>query len=300
MSFDPRALPSQVGKTFAVTGGASGIGYYIAEQLTGAGASVILLARSAQRADAAMASIRGINPAAELASIAFDLSSLDSVSAAASALPPVDGIALNAGLTSATASRELTADGLERMVGENYVAHFALMAQVLPKVAARVVSMGSMSTRLARADVTDLLQERAKYNASKAYAYSKHAMQAFGFELDRRLRLRGSDIRSLVAHPGFAMDVQAPDRGRYRTISAAERFGQNLLRPMTQGKDRGAWPAVRALTDPAAQGGEFFGPGNGLKGAPVPVKAVPQDRDPAFGAELWRLSEQWAGLKFEV
>jgi len=96
------------------------------------------------------------------------------------------------------------------------------------------------------------------------------------------------------------MDVQAPDRGRYRTISAAERFGQNLLRPMTQGKDRGAWPAVRALTDPAAQGGEFFGPGNGLKGAPVPVKAVPQDRDPAFGAELWRLSEQWAGLKFEV
>lgn len=300
MNWDPRTLPDQTGKHFAVTGGSSGIGYYIAEQLTAAGASVTLLARSEKRADAAIASIRTVTPTAQLAFIPFDLISLASVSAAASALPPVDGVVLNAGLTSATKGRELTADGLERMVGENYVAHFALLARALPKVSGRVVSMGSMSTRLARADVTDLLQERAKYNASKAYAYSKHAMQAFGFELDRRLRDSGSGIRSLVAHPGFAMDVQAPDRGRYREISAAETLGQNLLRPMTQGKDRGAWPAVRALTDPAAQGGEFYGPRNGLKGTPVPVKAVAQDYDPAFGAELWRLSEQWAGIKFDV
>jgi len=300
VTWNPSSLPTQSGKTFAVTGGSSGIGYFIAEQLTAAGASVILLARSEKRADAAIATIRTVTPTAQLAFIPFDLASLASVSAAASALPPVDGIVLNAGLTSATAGRELTADGLERMVGENYVAHFALVAQSLSKVSGRVVSMGSMSTRLARADVTDLLQESGRYNASKAYAYSKHAMQAFGFELDRRLRASGSSIRSLVAHPGFAMDVQAPNRGRYRQISVGERFGQNLLRPMTQGKDRGAWPAVRALTDPAAQGGEFYGPSGTVKGRPVVARAVAQDYDPAFASELWRLSEQWAGIKFDL
>jgi NAD(P)-dependent dehydrogenase (short-subunit alcohol dehydrogenase family) len=302
VNYDPHHLPSQAGKTFAVTGGATGIGYFIVEQLACAGASVILLARSEQRADAAMATVRTLAPSAQLSFIPFELGSLKSVSAAALALPPVDGIAFNAGLVHPTKGRELTEDGLERMVGGNYVAHFALLARAFSSLTpqARVVSMGSMSTRLVKADIGDLMQEHGQYNANNAYAYSKHAMQAFGFELDRRLRASGSGIQSLVAHPGFALDVQAPRRGRFRTISAAELLGQNLLRFMTQGKDRGAWNPVRALTDPDAKGGEFYGPRGSVKGRSVLVQSVPQDRDPAFGAELWRLSEQWAQLKFDV
>ena len=290
--------------TVVVTGGSSGIGYFVSEQLARQGHSVIIAARTASKADAAMASIRGQVPGAELFFVPFDLDSLASVRAAAgqiTALGAVDGLALNAGLTSPTKARQLTEDGLEKTVGGNYVAHFALAAQLWPALSptARIVSMGSMSTRLAKADLENLMQQRGRYNASKAYAYSKHGMQAFGFELDRRLRAAGSGIQSLVAHPGFAMDVQAPKRpGVNDHIDA--RLGQNLLRPMTQGKDRGAWPMVTALTDPDARGGEFYGPPNGLKGRPKLVTAVAQDRDPAFGQRLWQLSEEWAGLSFDV
>jgi NAD(P)-dependent dehydrogenase (short-subunit alcohol dehydrogenase family) len=289
--------------THVVTGGSRGIGYFVAEQLAAAGHRVIIAARSEKRADVAAASIRQHVPGAVVDFVALGTASLESVAAAAGQLGPIDGLALNAGLTSPTDGREVTVDGLETVVATNYLGHFALVAQAFSSLSptARIVSMGSMSTRLARADIADLLQEQGRYSSSKAYAYSKHAMQALGIEMDRRLRQRGSGIQSLIAHPGFALDVQAAPRpGINDQVSAKNRLGQQLLRPMTQGKDAGAAAMVRALTDPQAQGGEYYGPPNGLKGAPALITAVPQDRDPEFGAELWRLSEQWTGIQFDL
>ena len=289
--------------TYVVTGGSRGIGYFVAEQLAAAGHRVVIAARDEKRADAAAASIRRHVPGAVIDFIALDTASLDSVARAARALGPTDGLALNAGLTSATDGREVTVDGLERVVATNYLGHFALVAQAFPKLAptARVVSMGSMSTRLVRADLANLLQSEGRYSSSKAYAYSKHAMQAFGLEFDRRLRVGGSGIQSLIAHPGFALDVQAvPRPGINDGMSRRNRLGQQLLRPMTQGKDAGAAAMVRALTDPAAMGGEYYGPPNGLKGRPRAIDAVAQDRSTEFGAELWQLSEQFTGIKFDV
>ena len=289
--------------TYVVTGGSCGIGYFVAEKLAAAGHRVVIAARSQERADAAAASIRRHVPEANLDFVALDTASLDSVAAAAEQLGAVDGLALNAGLTSPTKGRELTVDGLERVMATNYIGHFALTARLFPKLTttARVVAMGSMSTRLVRADVENLQQLAGSYSSSKAYAYSKHAMQAFGFELDRRLRASGSGIRALVAHPGFALDVQAASRpGINDQVSAKNRLGQQLLRPMTQGKDAGAAAMVRALTDPEAQGGEYYGPPNGLKGTPRVITAVPQDRDLSFSAKLWEQSEQWARLEFDV
>jgi NAD(P)-dependent dehydrogenase (short-subunit alcohol dehydrogenase family) len=289
--------------TYVVTGGSRGIGYFVAEQLAAAGHRVVIAARSQERADAAAASIRRHVSTADLDFVALDTASLESVAAAAERLGAIDGLALNAGLTSPTKGRELTVDGLERVMATNYIGHFALTARLFPKLTttARVVAMGSMSTRLVRADVDNLQQLDGSYSSSKAYAYSKHAMQAFGFELDRRLRASGSGIRAFVSHPGFALDVQAAKRpGINDQVSAKNRLGQQLLRPMTQGKDAGAAAMVRALLDPEAQGGEYYGPPNGLKGKPRVISAVPQDRDLMFSARLWEQSEQWAGLRFEV
>jgi NAD(P)-dependent dehydrogenase (short-subunit alcohol dehydrogenase family) len=305
VTWDPRALPSQEGKTFVVTGGSRGIGYFIAEQLASTGARVVLASRNRARTDAAIEAIRAIVSTAHLARVQLDLGSLASVAAAAVSLrdfAPVDGLVLNAGLTSGPRSRAVTFDGLELGVGTNYVGHFALAAQLFPALAAtaRVVSMGSMATKLQSADIGDLMQERSRYSWAASYANSKHAMQGFGFELERRLRVRGSGIRSLVVHPGFALDVQAPRRPGVDRLTPAERVWQNLLRPMTQGKDRGAWSTVRALLDPAAEGGEYYGPSHGVTGKPVLVKPVAQDIDPDFGRDLWARSEEWARLRFAV
>ena len=302
-AWDPRSLPSLAGKTYVVTGGSSGIGYFVVEQLAAAGASVVILARTQQRADAAIEQVRRRTPTADLRFIPFDLSSLESVAGAASQLTgPIDGVALNAGVIWPPRTRTLTADGLELMVGSNHVGHFALVARLFALLTpgAHIVSMGSMSTRTMKADFTDLMQERGKYSSDKPYPYSKHAVQAFSFEFARRLRQSGSDIRSLVAHPGFSLDAQAPRRGEVNRLRGRMRLAQNLFRPVTQGKDHGAWSMVRALVDPNAQSGSYIGPRGGLKGRPALKTAVAQDRDPAIGAVLWADSERWARVKFDV
>ena len=301
--WNPHSLPSLSGKTYTVTGGSSGIGYFVVEQLAQAGAAVVILARSKSKADAAIAQVRSRTPEADLRFIPFDLSSLQSVSAAASQLAgPIDGVALNAGLVWPPKTRTLTADGLEAMVGSNHVGHFALVAGIFGLLGpeARIVAMGSMSTRTMKADFDDLMQETGEYSSDKPYPYSKHAVQAFGFELDRRLRASGSGIRSLVSHPGFSLDAQAPRRGSVNQLSTRVRLVQNAARVVTQGKNRGAWPMVRALVDPNAQSGDYIGPSGGLKGKPTFKTAVAQDRDPANGAALWHRSEQWSGLTFDV
>ena len=301
MTWDPRALPSQAGTTVVVTGAGRGIGYFVAEQLAAAGARVIVTTRGDT---AVLDSIRSRVPRADLQLVQLELGSLASVRAAASqiaAFGPLDVLINNAGKTGGSRRRETTADGLEIMVGTNAYGPFALTALLLPTVTGRVVSLGSLSTRLAKVDLSDLEQRDGRYSVSKAYAFSKHGVHAFAFELDRRLRASGSAVRSLLAHPGFALDGNsAPRPGINDRASAAQRFAERLLRPVAHGKDRGAWPVVRAAVDPDARGGEFYGPSRSVTGPPVLTTPVPQSADPAFGSAFWDLAESATGVTFEV
>jgi len=302
--WDPSALPSQAGKTIVITGAGRGVGYFAAEQLARAGARVILTTRTEKDAATAIASIRSRVPAADLESVTLDLASLESIRAAATRLQelgPIDVLINNAGNTGGTRKRSTTSDGLELMVGTNAFGPFALTALVWPALApdAVVVSLGSMATRLARAKLDDYQQSEGRFSNSKAYAYSKHGTHAFAFELDRRLRASGSGIRSLLAHPGFALDGNSSRRpGINDRDSAGQRVAERLMRPVAHGKDRGAWPVVRAAVDPYASGGDFFGPKRSVTGHPVVVAAVPQSRAPEFGAEFWRQAEKATGITF--
>ncbi|MEP6482300.1 MAG: SDR family NAD(P)-dependent oxidoreductase [Rhodoglobus sp.] len=304
MNWDPRHLPSQAGKTIVVTGAGRGVGYFVAEQLAGAGARVIMTTRTKADADAAAAALRTEVPQAQLEFVTLDLASLASIRTAApelAAFGPIDVLINNAGKTSGAKQRETTADGLEVMVGTNAYGPFALTALLFPSITGRVVSLGSLATRLTKADLADLQQEHGTYSVSKAYAYSKHAVHAFAFELDRRLRAAGSGIESVLAHPGFALDGSAPRRaGVTDRNSAGQRFGERLMRPMAHGKNRGAWPVVRAAIDPSAESGQFYGPARSVTGPPVLATAVAQSADPAFGAEFWRLAEEATGVSFAV
>ena len=306
MTWDPLHLPSLAAKTVVVTGAGRGIGYFVSEQLAASGARVIMTTRSAVQADAAAAAIREQVPSARLEFVTLDLASLASIRGAAQellALGPIDVLVNNAGKVGGTRRREVTQDGLEVMVGTNAFGPFALTALLFPALndRARIVSLGSLATRLTRADLTDLQQQRGGYSVSKAYAFSKHAMHAFAFELDRRLRAAASARMSLLAHPGFALDGSAPlRRGVTDLNSPAQRVAERALRPMAHGKNRGAWPVVRAATDPDAAGGDFYGPSRSTTGRPVLVKAVAQSADPGFGAGFWRLAEEATGVRFEV
>ena len=301
MSWDPRSLPSQAGKTVVITGAGRGVGYFEAEQLAAAGARVILTTRGDT---IALDLIRSRVPGANLEHVALELGSLESIRQAASSLRelgPIDVLINNAGKTGGVKQREVTADGLEIMVGTNAYGPFALTALLFPSITGRVIGLGSLATRLAKADLADFEQSHGTYSVSKAYAYSKHGVHAFALELDRRLRAAGSGVQSLLAHPGFALDGSASPRpGVTDRNSAGQRFGERLLRPMAHGKDRGAWPVVRAAIDPDGTGGQFYGPARSVTGRPVLTTPVAQSADPAFGAAFWTLAEQATGITFDV
>jgi NAD(P)-dependent dehydrogenase (short-subunit alcohol dehydrogenase family) len=304
-SWDPHRLPDQSGRTFVVTGGNTGIGYYVAEQLATTGGRVVIASRNAERSAAAIAAIRDRVPGVEIEHVPLDLASLASVRDAAGAIRALGGVDVlvnNAGLVLASRRRHVTADGLELEVGGNFLGHFALTAQVFEAIrpGGRIIGLGSLSTMMVRLDPVDLLSER-RYGAFRAYAFSKHAVHGFAFELDRRLRAAGDPRASLLAHPGYAVNALAEKRpGVVSTASWWQRAGEIVSSPAAQGKDRGAWPVVRAAIDPSAESGEFYGPARMLRGEPIVVAPVASSASPDFGAHLWRFAEHHTGVEFRV
>lgn len=304
-AWDPAAPPSLAGRTVVVTGGNAGIGYFVSEQLADAGARVVIAARSEEKARLALDSIRSRVAGAALEHVPLDLASLASVRAAAeriAAFRPLHALVNNAGRVVASRHRMLTEEGYELTVGGNFLGHFALTTLLFPALAegGRVVGMGSDSTRMVRLDASDLWSER-RYSPFRAYAFSKHAVQGFHLELARRLAAAGDSRSSLLAHPGWATSAYASRRpGITDRDPAAGRFFEALTGWVGQGKDRGAWPAVRAVADPDAANGMYFGPRWMLAGAPVATRAVASSAAPAFGSALWADAEEKAGIRFPV
>jgi len=306
MSWYPVALPRLDGRTFLVTGANAGLGFFTSARLAGQGAHVVLSGRNPERLGAAVAALRERLPEASVDTLVMDTSSLASVGAAASqvqAFDRLDGLVLNAGMVHTPRVREESIDGNELVLATNHLGHFAFVAQVLPVLersdAARIVWLGSLSSRLSGFGIDDLQLER-RYDAWTAYAHSKIATQSTGFELARRLGAAGSPVASIVAHPGYSISGRTPRVPGVNAPSTGERFADHLQSPFTQGKHRGAEPVLVAATSPDALNGDYWGPVGWTKGAPARQVPTRTSTDAAVAARLWQLSEQWAGVSVPV
>ncbi|MFI9454260.1 SDR family NAD(P)-dependent oxidoreductase [Amycolatopsis sp. NPDC052450] len=292
--WDVHHLPRADGKTFLVTGGNAGIGYFVAEQLACSGATVLLGSRNAAKADAAMASIRSRVPDARLGHLRLDLSDLSSIRSSVDTMEieRLDAVVCNAGVLLEDQPRQETADGLELTFATNHLGHFVLTHRLMPLLeaaeAGRVVTTGSFVGKSAELDLDDL-QSKRDYQPKRTYARSKLAQMLFAFELDRRLRAEGSTVLSVVDHPGGALDSLTPPRPVHAS-PGGRKFPAGLL---LQGKEAGAWPAVRAVLDPAVRGGEMFGPRVfGLRGEPRRKPVRGRLADTALAARLWAASAE--------
>ena len=304
MSWYPLALPSRSGRRYLVTGANSGLGFFTAARLAVAGAHVVLSGRSPERLDAAVAAIRGARPAASVEALVMDQSSLDAVDAGADRLlagPPLDGIVANAGMVHTPTTRLESIDGNELVLATNVLGHFALFERMLPHLAdrARIVSLGSLSSRLSTFRVDDLQLERG-YDFWRAYAQSKIASQVIGFELDRRLRAAGVPIASIVAHPGYSITGRTPTVPGVNEPSAGTRFSDALQAAWAQGKHRGAEITLYALTAAGVAGGDFWGPRYLVRGEPTRQRPTGVSVDPTIGARAWAFAEQATGRSFTV
>jgi NAD(P)-dependent dehydrogenase (short-subunit alcohol dehydrogenase family) len=268
-SWDVNHLPRADGRTVLVTGASAGIGYFVAEQLAGAGATVVLGCRSPAKAEAAMAAIRETHRAASLRFLPLDLGDLSSL-ATDSLGTQLDAVVLNAGMLIEGTDPD------DRTFAVNHLGHFALTALLAPHLSpgARIVTTGSFVAKTAKFSPYEP-------DGKRAYARSKLAQMLFGFELARR------GVFSVVNHPGGALDSLTPPH----------RPGLRPQRLLLQGKDSGAWPAVRCVLDPDVRSGQLWGPRMfGLRGVPrqEPVCGILADTD--LAAAVWARSVELTGL----
>ncbi|WP_136707527.1 SDR family NAD(P)-dependent oxidoreductase [Agromyces sp. H66] len=304
MNWYPIALPPQAGRRVLVTGANAGLGFFTAARLAGAGAHVVLSGRSPERLDAAVAAIRDVRPAASLETLVIDQSSLDSVAAGAERLlagPRLDGVVANAGMVHTPMTRRESLDGHELVLATNVLGHFAMLGRLLPHLApgARIVSLGSLSTRLSTFRVDDLRLERG-YDPWRAYAQSKIATQVFGFELDRRLRAAALPVASVVAHPGYSISGRTPYVPGVNEPSRGGRFADALQAAFAQGKHRGAEVVLYALTAHDVEGGQYWGPRHLTRGEPVLQNPTRVSTDPDIAARFWTFAEEVTGRAFTV
>jgi NAD(P)-dependent dehydrogenase (short-subunit alcohol dehydrogenase family) len=299
-------IPDQAGRTAVVTGANGGLGLETTRALAAAGAHVVMAARNQDKAAEAVADIRRGAPDASLEVVPLDLGSLASVREAAgrilAAHEKIDILVNNAGVMGIPERR--TVDGFEMQLGVDHLGHYALTALLMPALlradAARIVTVTSTAHHMGRAVDPANPHLEGRYGPWRAYGQAKLANFHFGLGLQRRLAAADAPAASLIAHPGFSnTDLQAVSV-RETDGGLSQRFFHRLAGSTGMPPEDGARPQLRAAADPAAKGGEFYGPRFVNNGAPVrkPILRL-IGMDKAI-ARLWEVSERETGLKIDV
>ena len=297
MTWHPRQLAQQTGRTFVVTGANSGIGLAAATDLVGRGATVVLAVRDAARGEQARASMRGPGTAVVLE---LDLADLDSVDAFAKLLldrySGLSALVCNAGVMGGPL--QLTPQGFERQMGTNHLGHAALVGRVWPllhSTGGRVVLVSSIAARSGRlsADTTrEQLVAPSPYASQQVYANTKQANLLFAQELHRRAARAGSPVSAVACHPGMSDTSLFVRTLRENRLGVLAPVARGLSKVALQSATAGALPTLRAL-DHSTPSGAFVGPAalGQVRGRPELLEVYPTGKDAAAAARLWSLTE---------
>ena len=296
-------VPDQTGRVAVVTGANAGLGLETAAVLAERGARVVVAVRDLGKGEAAVGEIRRRTSNADVALQQLDLSSLASVRTAAdelrAAYPRIDLLINNAGVM--YPPKQTTADGFELQFGTNHLGHFALTGLVLDHLlqveGSRVVTVASIAHNIQAGIHFDDLQWERSYNRVAAYGQSKLANLMFTYELQRRLAAKQAPTIAVAAHPG----ISNTELMRHIPGSGLPGFSA-LAGLVTNSPAVGALATLRAATDPAVHGGQYYGPSGfrELVGHPVLVQSNRQSHDTDVQQRLWSVSEELTGVKFPV
>lgn len=298
MKYTAAAIPDQSGKVAVVTGANGGLGLETARVLASKGAHVVMAVRNRAKAEDAQAAIAAEDPAGTTELVDLDLGSQASAHNAAADIAArydrIDLLVNNAGVMAPPAGA--TADGFETQIGVNHLGHWTFTAGLLDSLqrspAARVVSVTSFARHYRSGLSADSLGLGEKYDGWRTYGRSKRANYLFAIGLNQRLQ--GTTVQSLAAHPGLShsdlqqttVDMGAGGFIGWASNLLAEHAGMEVA--------DGAMPQLRAATDPAARGGQLYGPRFVTFGPAVnlPVRSAPR----AAIDRLWRISQEATGV----
>ncbi|WP_219837632.1 oxidoreductase [Paenibacillus sp. R14(2021)] len=294
------------GKTAIVTGGYSGLGLETVRVMAEAGATVIVPARSSDKARASLANI----PRVELE----ELDLMDPVSIDGFAQRfldsgrPLDILVNCAGIMAAPLVRD--ARGYESHFATNHLGHFQLTARLWPALkqagGARVVSVSSAALFFAGVDFDDPNYKRRAYDKWQAYGQSKSANALFAVALDKKGQAHG--IRAFSVHPGKIVT----DLSRFlsddemRAAGALDEQGRRIVDPSYKSVPQGAatiiWCATNTQLDD--MGGVYCEDVDIASAVPADAPmgwgAPPWAVDSGLAERLWQLSEQLTGVTFPL
>lgn len=179
------------GRVAVVTGASSGIGRAVAGRLAGAGAQVVMVARSMQRLEAAAAGVGGPRAVVCGADVATERG-IERVRAAVVGLG-VEGpdiVVHAAGAFELAPLAEASVESFDRIIAVNLRAAFLLVRAFVPGMVRRgtgdIVAIGSVAGRQA-------------FPANGAYSASKFALRGMWAVL--AAELRGSGVRAGMVEP---------------------------------------------------------------------------------------------------
>jgi len=201
-------------RTFLITGCTpGGLGHATALVLAPYSPKLLILAsRSLTTLRASESEILTQHPNTNIRLLEIDLSSLESVRAAATqvnAYPePIDVLLNNAGLSGIPFT--LTASGIEKQFATNHIGPFLLTNLIMPRIlaagpGARIVNVSSRGHRFSGVRFEDVsFSEEGSYEPIAAYGQSKTANILFTVALAERLG-KESGVVSVSVHPGSIM-----------------------------------------------------------------------------------------------
>jgi dehydrogenase/reductase SDR family protein 13 len=271
------------GKRFLVTGASSGIGRAMVEALAAGGASVVLAARSPERAAPVLEAIRARTPGADVELLPFDIAELAEVREAAARVltggRPLDVLVNNAGVAG---TQRLTREGYDLTYATNHIGPHLLTNLLLPRLleapAGRVVNVASVAHKQVKAVDWSVLDRRTEPRRSgfADYAVTKLMNVLHAKELARRLA--GTRVTTYAVHPGgVASNI-------WRKVPQPLRW---FLMLFLVSNEEGADTPLYCAASPAVAGasGRYYYQRH-------EVRVNPLAEDPALARELWDRTER--------
>ncbi|MEL6573421.1 MAG: SDR family oxidoreductase [Pseudomonadota bacterium] len=300
----PERLGDLTGQTFLITGANAGAGFQAARTLLNKGASVVMLNRSAEKSQAAVAELKSeFGDGADVRFVRMDLASLASVREAAAevlkTVPRIDAILCNAAIAQVP-TQKLTVDGHESMLGTNHYGHFLLCGLLFERISAskgRIVVVSSLGYNMGIKTIQfDDINWDKNYHQNRTYSQSKLAQMMFAYELQDRLAAAGkTDVEVYVCHPGSSRTSLITTSGNLATRIM---FGLMSLSPMVQSAEKGSWPEVMCATEDGLEQRALYGPTGRMEFVGPVGKGTlhPHAHDKTVMSRLWEISEKETGF----
>jgi NAD(P)-dependent dehydrogenase (short-subunit alcohol dehydrogenase family) len=304
------------GKIAIITGGYAGIGLETTKVLAAAGATIIVPARDLEKAKKNLQGIENV----EIEKLdLIDPESIDSFAEKfISSGRKLDLLINNAGIMWVPLRRD--SRGIESQLATNYLGQFQLTAKLweaLKKAdAARVINVSSYGHQMSPFDFEDPNFENREYHTLTGYGQSKTASNLFAAALDEKAKK--FNVRAYSLHPG---SVYGTDLGREEPIDLYIQMGTHdengKIKPEVEAKlktiPQGAATTIWCATSPLLEniGGVYCencdiaevdnGQIEHRYDEPSTIRGVqPYSIDLDNAEQLWKMSEEMIGYKFEV